>query len=340
MFLLGTLFTLWIISSVRVTAAKDMVVLWLANLNILVMWTVIALRCLQQRLWEAFRSLGIIIGSLCQATIRSCARKWYRFNNRSILSVQYHDLELSGITFSSLYGRRPSSPLLRIPAEIREIMIRMCVLHYDVLDCRPTILLRPRKQFRDAMALIRTCRQLYQEGYPTVFGCTLFHIWTRNPFYRQLKPAIWNEFTMIHLAAQFNSQFTSRIAASIRDLDHMSSLRDIYISIWDFVDFENNDNVVAGVFGPLRIRLKDLSLVQINIICPRATNNRAEKRLKALIVAATGIWPVGREFGILRTLQGPVTKWRAFIKLQGYETKRTVGFDEDLVAMPWGGEHV
>jgi hypothetical protein len=173
-----------------------------------------------------------------------------------------------------------------------------------------------------------------------VLACTLFHVWTRSPFYHQIKPVAWNELTMIHLAAQLNSQHTSRLVAAIRDLNRMASLRDIYISIWDFIDFETNEIAVASVFGPLRNRLRDLSLVQVNVICPRTINHRAERRLKTLIMAGKGNWPVDKEFGILRSLQGPVTKWRAFIKLQGYETKRAIGIDEDLVSLPWDGEHV
>lgn len=120
----------------------------------------------------------------------------------------------------------------------------------------------------------------------------------------------------------------------------MNRLREVYLSIWDFIDFETNEVAVASVFGPLRYRLRDLSLVQVNLICPRTINHRVERRLKRLIMTGKEIWPIDREFGILRSLQGPVTKWRAFIKLQGYQTKRTVGIDGDLVALPWDGELV
>ena len=218
--------------------------------------------------------------------------------------------------------------------------VRMSVAHYDVLDCRPTIILRSRKQFRDAMALIRTCRQLYQEGHRIVISCTLFHIWTRHPFYRPLKSNLRKEITMIHLAAQLSSQHTSKIATAIRDLDDMPSLRDIYLSIWDFIDFTNNSDAVTRVFELRRLRLKDLCLVQVNLICPRTMNQTAERDLKSLIMTASRSWPTNKEFGILRSLQGPVTKWRAFIRLSGYRTMRTVGADEDLVAVPWDGEHL
>lgn len=226
---------------------------------------------------------------------------------------------------------------MQIPAEIREIIIRMSVIHYDVLDCRPTIVLRTRMQFRTALALVRTCHQLYREGHRILLACTLFHVWTRNPFYRQLKPYLWKEMTMIHLAAQLNSKHTSRIATVIRDLDNMPSLGNIHLSIWDFFDFVKNEDAVTRVFGTLRLRLKDLCLVQLNLICPGTINQRAERHLKNLITSVSGSWPTDKEFGILHSLQGLVTKWRAFIKLQGYKTLRAVGADDDLVALPWDG---
>lgn len=355
LFLLVTLFTLWIVVSIHAherlsrtrrlsigrTTARDILLTLLAVPSISAVSTIKTIENLPHHLWQTLQSLDTAIRSLCKALVRCSARRWYWFSRHPAQTPQQNDLEMSRSCICDRYGQpQRLSTLLQIPAEIREIMIRMSVVHYDVLDCRPTILLRPRKQFRDAMALIRTCRQLYREGRGIVLACTLFHVWTRSPFYRQLKPAAWNELTMIHLAAQLNSQHTSRLVAAIRDLNHMASLREIYISIWDFIDFETNEMAVASVFGPLRNRLRDLSLVQVNLICPRTINHRAERRLKTLIMAKKGTWPVDQEFGLLRSLQGPVTKWRAFIKLQGYETQRAVGVDEDLVALPWDGEHV
>lgn len=279
--------------------------------------------------------------SLCKALVQVGARKCRRLCHHSVQAAQENDFQMSRTGKLILYTP-PSNPprLITMPAEIREIIVRMSVAHYDVLDCRPTIILRSRKQFRDAMALIRTCRLLYQEGHRIVISCTLFHIWTRHPFYRPLKSNLRKEITMIHLAAQLSSQHTSKIATAIRDLDDMPSLRDIYLSIWDFIDFTNNSDAVTRVFGTLRRRLKNLCLVQVNLICPRTMNQTAERDLKSLIMTASRSWPTNKEFGILRSLQGPVTKWRAFIRLSGYRTMRTVGADEDLVAVPWDGEHL
>lgn len=355
LFMLGTLFALWLVASIRAreqlssqrhlggcrNAAQEIFFTCLAFPAISVVWSVRTIEYLRYHLWLAILSLGTAIRSLSKALIRGAGRKWYLLRDRVWRSAKQCDLEMSPLGNYNLYRRPPKpSKLLYIPVEIREIIVRMSVVHYDVLDCRPTILLRPRKQFRDAMALIRTCHQLYREGRPIVLACTLFHVWTRSPFYRQLQAAAWNELTMIHLAAQLNSQHTSRLVAAIRDLNHMNRLREVYLSIWDFIDFETNEVAVASVFGPLRYRLRDLSLVQVNLICPRTINHRVERRLKRLIMTGKEIWPIDREFGILRSLQGPVTKWRAFIKLQGYQTKRTVGIDGDLVALPWDGELV
>jgi hypothetical protein len=353
LFFLVTLLILWIVGSVVAhkelaitrspgtchNAAQHILLTWLALPAISVVWTIQTMKCLRDQSCQARRSLGTGVRSLCKALIRGSARKWCLLLAIVSRPVRQNDLEMSRIASYNLCERMQApSRLLQIPVEVRELIIRMSVVHYDVLDCRPTILLRPRKQFRDAMAFIRTCRQLYQEGRMIVLARTLFHVWTRSPFYRQLKPAAWNELTMIHLAAQLNNQHTSRLAAAIRDLNHMGGLRDIYLTIWDFIDFQRNEIAVASVFGPLRNYLQELSLVQVNIRCARTINHRAELRLKTLIMVGKDFWPRDRDFGILRSLQGPVTKWRAFIKLQGYETKRAVGTDEDLVALPWDGE--
>lgn len=352
-FLLVTLIMLWLAGSViahkalaatrslgtRQNVAQHILLTWLAFPAISVVWIIKTIASLRDQAWEILRLLGTAVRSLCKAIIRRSARKWYLLRG-NVSHPQQTDLEMCRMANHSCGRVQAASTLLQMPVEVRELIIRMSVVHYDLLDCRPTILLRPRKQFRDAMALIRTCRQLFQEGRPIVLARTLFHVWTRSPFYRQLKRAVWNELTMIHLAAQLNSQQTSRLAAAIRDLNYMGGLRDIYLTIWDFIDFQRNEIAVASVFGPLRNTLRELSLVQVNIICPRTINHRAELRLKTLIMVGKDFWPEDRDFGILRSLQGPVTKWRAFIKLQGYETKRVVGVDEDLVALPWDGELV
>jgi hypothetical protein len=176
LFLLVNLFTLWIVVSVHArerlsrirhlgvgrTTAQDIFLTLLAVPSISAVWTIKMIKNLQHHLWQTIRFLSTAIGSLCKALVRYSARRWYWFSRHSVRTVQKNDLEMSESSICDLYGHpRKLSTLLQIPAEIREIIIRMSVVHYDVLDCRPTILLRPRKQFCDAMALIRTCRQLY-----------------------------------------------------------------------------------------------------------------------------------------------------------------------------------
>ncbi len=285
---------------------------------------------------KALRILATSVRSFLKAAVRKAGRIWSRYRRRRRSPLQEPDLEMST---PSNHNASARPFLLGIPAELRSKIYRFTVEHYDILDCRPTLLLRPRKQFRHAMALIRTCRQIYDEAHMVVYGFTLFHVWTRHPFYRQLKPAIWNEIKEVHLAAEINSRGSSNLAAALRDLDHMLGLRDLYITVGNFRDFEENYRNLISIFSRLRHRLKDLSLIQVNTKCPRKEDYQANRSLKKLLVCAVlqGAWPADKEVGIMRTLFGKFTRWRAFVKLPGYKVTRQIGWDEDLVPLPWDG---
>jgi hypothetical protein len=291
---------------------------------------------LSQWLSHASQNIAIATKSSFKVTVRTLARLCTRPRSRRAKRSP----GLSRLEMPTYVPAKPAS-FLGIPAEARNKIYSFVVEHYNSLDCRPNILLRPRKQFLHAMALIHTCRQIRDEAHLMVLNRILFNVWTRYPFYRQVRPVVlWNEIRTIHLVAQINSHGFSRIAGALQDIRHMFGLRDLYITIHDFGDFDTNHWRLLSVFSLLRHRLHELKHVQLNIQSAIDMNTYAERRLKRLLVntRTNGAWPVDVLLGVSRTLlSSGMTRWMGFARVPNYDVELQIGVDEDLVRLPWDG---
>jgi hypothetical protein len=192
--------------------------------------------------------------------------------------------------------RRPRTfRFLELPPELRNAVYRQVLEPYNYLVCMPTALLRANKQFRNAMSLLRTCHQIRQEASTYFYNSTVFQVWTRYPFYRNIDPLITNKIRELHLFTFSNSRgFNGLRRVLYWDLRRMQQLRNLTIACRDTDLLKHGELIQESLKSLKETYCRDLGRVAIVVLIPkRATPvqvNSTREQLRSRLAYAQSAW--------------------------------------------------
>ena len=207
---------------------------------------------------------------------------------------------------------------LDLPPELRNAVYRRALDPYKRLVCIPTRLLRANKQFNNAMSLLRTCHQIRHEASTYFYNTTVFHIWTRYPFYRNIDPLMTSKIREVHLVTFSNSHgFNGLTRVLYWDLRRMQQLRNLTITCRD-ADLLKHGELIQGSLKTMKeTYCRQLGRVAIVVLIPKPATpgqvNSTREQLRSRLAYAQSAW--GRKSRLSVTLDKRVTssKYTTFV---------------------------
>jgi hypothetical protein len=202
--------------------------------------------------------------------------------------------------------RRPQTfRFLDLPRELRNAVYRRALDPYNMLVCVPTVLLRANNQFKKAMSLLRTCHQIRHEASTYFFNYTVFHVWTRYPFYRNIDPLITNKIRELHLVTFSNSRgFNGLPRVLYWDVRRMQQLRSLTITCRDTDLIKHGDLIQESLKTMKEAYCRELGRVAIVVLIPKgaptAQLNSTREQLRSRLAYAQPAW--GRKSRLSVTL--------------------------------------
>jgi hypothetical protein len=192
--------------------------------------------------------------------------------------------------------RRPRTfRFLDLPPELRNAVYRQALDPYKMLVCVPTRLLRANAQFNNAMSLLRTCRQIRHEASTYFYNSTVFHVFTRYPFYRNIDPVITSKMRELHLVTFSNSRGFNGLARILYwDLRRMPLLRYLTITCRDADLIKDGELIQNSLKTMKETYCRQLGRAVIVVLIPkRATAgqvNATREQLRSRLAYAQPAW--------------------------------------------------
>ena len=207
---------------------------------------------------------------------------------------------------------------LDLPPELRNAVYRRALDPYKMLVCIPTRLLRANKQFNNAMSLLRTCHQIRREASTYFYNTTVFHVWTRYPFYRNIDPIMTNKIRDLHLVAFSNSRGFSGLTRILYwDLRRMQQLRNLTMTCREAELLKHGELIQESLRNMKETYCRQLGRVTIVVLIPkRATTahvNSTREQLRSCLAYAQTAW--GRKSRLSISLDSRVksSKYTAYV---------------------------
>lgn len=207
---------------------------------------------------------------------------------------------------------------LDLPPELRNAVYWKALDPYNMLVCVPTVLLRANSQFKNAMSLLRTCHQIRNEASTYFYSSTVFHVWTRYPFYRNIDPIITSKIRELHLLTFSNSRGINGLPRILYwDLRRMQELRNLTITCRDTDLIKHGELIQASLRSLKETYCRNLGRVAIVVLIPkRATNvqlNSTREQLRSRLAYAQSAW--GRKSRLSVTLDTRVksSKYNGYV---------------------------
>ena len=184
---------------------------------------------------------------------------------------------------------------LDLPPELRNSVYRQALNPYKLLFCVPTRSLRANKQFTNAMSLLRTCHQIRHEASTYFYNTTVFHIWTRYPFYRNIDPLMTNKIRDVHLITFSNSRgFNGLTRVLCWDLRRMPQLRNVTITCRDADLLKHGELMQQSLKMMKETYCLQLGRVAIAVLIPRRATagqvNSTREQLRSRLGYAQSAW--------------------------------------------------
>lgn len=194
-------------------------------------------------------------------------------------------------------SKRPDLQFLAIPYDIRHMVYLLLLASVVSVDCMPTWVLKPNRQFLTLTSLFRACRQTRDEFAPVFYRKILFSIYLEYPFHRLYRelclPAI-HGLREIHLT--INTRVltetcwqTLRGATNVRELYFTFKHINTYFAYRGALDLlldESQSNT------RLNLRLFQV-MVHSNIFLPSTNVHFVHE----VLFAANGHWHATRNWG-------------------------------------------
>ncbi|KAI4631503.1 uncharacterized protein J4E87_002208 [Alternaria ethzedia] len=191
--------------------------------------------------------------------VKRPARGYHKFRN-GLLNVTPKGGE------KELVKRNEKSPLLRMPAEIRNKIWKL-VLGGKLYESDWTLgFCSPPTEPEDATALLRTCRQIYSETAIMPLALTTFSAETVREAARslkKLKPSQRKQITTLQLTVYWHSMPTELelFCLGIRHSKHFRSLlalREVRIMVYSVPDLDGTREKVEAMYEHLKPSIQDM----------------------------------------------------------------------------------
>lgn len=192
-------------------------------------------------------------------------------------------------------GRPRTFRFLDLPPELRNAVYRQALNPYGMLFCAPTVLLRANNQFKNAMSLLRTCHQIRTEASTYLYNSTVFHVWTRYPFYRNIDPLFTNKIRELHLVTFSNSRGFNGLHRILHwDLRRMQQLRNLTIICRDTDLLKHGELIQESLRTLKETCCRALGRVAIVVLIPKQATtvqlNLTREQLRSRLAYAQPAW--------------------------------------------------
>jgi hypothetical protein len=224
---------------------------------------------------------------------------------------------------SNILGRhgisRPRTfRFLDLPPELRNAVYRQALDPYNMLVCVPTALLRANNQFKNAMSLLRTCHQIRHEASTYFYNTTVFHVWTRYPFYRNIDPIITNKIRELHLITFSNSRgFNGLPRVLYWDLRRMQQLRNLTITCRDTDLVKHGELIQESLKTMKEAYCRQLGRVAIVVLIPkRATAvqvNSTREQFRSRLAYAQSAWGRKSRLSVTLDIRVKSSKYNGYV---------------------------
>ena len=207
---------------------------------------------------------------------------------------------------------------LDLPPELRNAVYRQALLPYKMLFCVPTRSLGANKQFTKAVSLLRTCHQIRDEASTHFYNSTVFHIWTRYPFYRNIDPLMTNKMRELHLVTFSNSRGVNGLGRVLSwDLRRMPQLRNLTITCRDADLLKHGELMQESIKRMKETYCRQLGRVAIAVLIPRRATtgqvNSTREQLRSRLAYAQSAWSRKSRLSVTLDVRVKSSKYTAYV---------------------------
>ena len=216
------------------------------------------------------------------------------------------------------------SRFLDLPHELRKLVYSFSALNHYRPTANPTLTLCASHSFRQALSILRTCRQIRSEATYIVMALTRFSAHSRYPFYQNISASLLKHVreVQVKLCSHLNGTFGSTDFGHVFNdgLPGMPQLQDLYITI-NCTDFLPISQALSGAVQALKTHLRELSMVQITVNTAHYNNYQMSNIFPVFMQSLTRTWQHGSHQGRKRVPKkdgGRASHWIGVVASRGY----------------------